>query len=1295
MAAMPGLLALLALLLTVAAAFAGIAASAGNNPPDGPPDLPAMLSRADATAVPSGATIIFSANNLSQDDLILEWRASLGSPLRSSGSTLRWTAPVVDSAQAAAIILSLTSPAGCSRTDVIDLLVVPRSSASIRLEKGCRYEPPARIGDRVLYTYNITNTGNLPLFDVNLTDTQNWGPGCRPVYVSGDGGDGILDSGELWRYECRYTIADPDDYLRLQIMQSSGRKADLAGIVERLLEMKDRLEIMMESLRRTEGEFDRQRATLMVSRESISGESFTNYSYRNEVTGESYRIIMDGRGSINRSIYFDPVTGAELTRVMSASGKTISEEICYPPPGTGEYLKVEYDLPVAGYRTYTIIDFKSGDTLVLTEDSQGEILSREYRITPGYKPYEETYILKNTATVNARTGEGVQVEDHDSFALKVLRPMPVLTIVKVPEEVTADPDEILNYTINYQNIGHADAHDVVVTETYDEKLSFLWADPPPDPGTDNLWTFGDLKAGEWGSIRVRTRVSSDALPGTHIVNKVEVALDTASLAMSVVNTTISGPALNISKRASPEVIGPDETFTYIISYSNDGQHSQDNVTINDWLDPNVDFVSLSATPPRDFSISGGHLVWQCGRLDPGDGGTIEIKVKASSGSSAPLINRYSIGSSGEQGAVRTLETLVEDALWINKTADKKSYNADENITYTIKYGNARSQMAWNVNVTDLMPDVDLVGASPPPYSENGKILTWSVGALRGGETKTITLTVHIPRRAAAGFLESSSVQGEGYVYSRKDISTGEKREALTNTAHIWGYYDQPGPLYNDSSRATVSIAGYAGTMISSVEHGSGRYEEDSESCLNQENKSVSLNKDIFATYKSTEFALPKNRSLNFDSAWSDRTRAENMILGDVISEQYFYAGIIDRNSSFHADMNETVYASDGDFTSALARISYKKHPSGSATAQEIDENYHGSFRVREGLDSYGESVKFSKTAVGKGFVSSDRMAAGEQRSYESGSGYYSSEEEEQLGSVEKDIKALHAPTVGPAGKRNISYADLWSEGLWTAEEEKGIFVGERLSQAVSMDREEAMEETSLSMLGQFNGTQEIAVQAGPKMGVQQTFQGSFETDTAVSIYSAPRHLYPHVNVSQNATMLDEETALFWINVTNDGNRKLGRINVTDILPQGLEYINSSVRPKASGRMINWSIPSLDIGRTISLKLRARINGSSAFYVNSVRVRTVYEESVLQAESRVVLEAVYQPLPCCPAGNATAYNASAIFKSAVVKDNWGDWNPSPCFGINGSMTECSALRDEYYDELERNMTQCCASNYEVP
>jgi len=587
-----------------------------------------------------------------------------GQPLRSSGSSLRWTAPSVGTPQPVTIAITLASPDGCSRTETVNLVVLPRSLAGIRLEKGCRFQAPARIGDGVLYTYNVTNSGDLPLFDINLTDAQNWGPGCLPVYMSGDDGDGILDPGESWLYECRYTIADPDDYQRLQIMESSGSAAD---VVNRLLDMKARLEIMMERLRQMEALFDLKSATLNVSRELL----FTSYNYSNDVTGESCSRIMDGLGRLNRTVYFDPVTGAMLTRQHAASGKMIFEEVYYPPPGSREYLKIEYDLPAAGYRTYTVIDYKSGDTLILVVDARGNILKKEYRITPGYRPYEKRYFLKNTATVTARTEKGDQVEDYDSFTLEVLRPMPVLAVVKVPEKAILSSNEILNYTITYQNIGQADASDVVVMEFYDKMQSFLWSDPPPDPGSTEMWTVKDLRAGESGSIRVGTRVSSDAAPGSQIVNRVEAVLKDTR-AVSVVNTTVAAHPLNISKRASREAIGPEEAFVYTIEYSNNGEYVQHNVTIHDWLDPNVDFTGYKATPPLIFSSSGGHLLWQCGDLSPGAYGSIEIEVQArsSDGIAESVFNRYRIDSSLGEGAVRTLETPIAEFLWINKTADK-------------------------------------------------------------------------------------------------------------------------------------------------------------------------------------------------------------------------------------------------------------------------------------------------------------------------------------------------------------------------------------------------------------------------------------------------------------------------------------------------------------------------------------------------------------------------------------------------------------------------------------------------
>lgn len=132
-------------------------------------------------------------------------------------------------------------------------------------------------------------------------------------------------------------------------------------------------------------------------------------------------------------------------------------------------------------------------------------------------------------------------------------------------------------------------------------------------------------------------------------------------------------------------------------------------------------------------------------------------------------------------------------------------------------------------------------------------------------------------------------------------------------------------------------------------------------------------------------------------------------------------------------------------------------------------------------------------------------------------------------------------------------------------------------------------------------------------------------------------------------------------------------------------------------MVNWSIPPLDIGRTLTIKMRAKVEGERAYYTNTVSVRAVCKESILEAGNSTTFAAYYQPLPCCPGVDADGkINATRLFNVTPVIGNWGEWNPSPCFNITGNMTECSSEADAYYDELEKNMTACsCASNYDVP
>ncbi len=1369
--------------------------------------------------VQSGSVCNFVAQNISQEDASIEWSASDGSPMSYIGRSMRWKAPVVDSPKNVVISLNLTNTYGCCKyyNNLYNIRVIPRLVAKIVLKKDCLFTAPVKIGDHVLYTYNVTNQGTKPLIDLNLTDLQNWGPDSQPIYKSGDDGNGLLDPGESWWYECDYRVMDPADYPILRIMQSDKGPTQLSETIQRLMEKKVRLEIVMDNLRRSASQFDLQAARQITTEQMQEGLNYTYYNYSNEVTGESFSKIVDFKGNLNRTIYQDPISGAVLTVHYTTYSRIFSEELYYPPPGINEYFKIEYDLPAKGYNTITVTDYKSGDTLIMMVDSRGNILSKEYRRTPGYQLYVEKFLLKNKATVTAKTRDGSDVSDWDSFTLEVFRLLPDLLVTKTAQTELAISGGLLNYTILYKNAGGSDAHDVVITETYDKNLTFLRSDPPPDRGSVNRWSLGVLSIGESGSIQIQTKVSALALFGSKIVNKVELTARENSSAICIINTTVGSNDLNITKIASTNLVQPGKNLTYSIIYRNNGSIKQTNVTIHDWLDPYVylanlstqrdliwrlgdlnpgeggikavnvlvknaifgntsritnryridsyqfagmtkelvtrvmngglnitktassdfvppgseltytityrnegsenqtgvmihdwldryvDLVDVMANPPLVSSGSGNYLRWYRDYLKPGVEGTITIRVRTNAtipDHVSQIINTYRINSTQFEAKNSTLKTDVVHSLWIRKKADKSIYKREDNITYTIDYGNSGITPAYLVNVTDLLPEVILISVYPIPSTISGNNLTWRVGTLGENESRTIRIVAQIPKKAKANYYETSQVQGDGYAYVRKGFSTEEKKEGLTNRAMISGYYGEY--PFRVSANSSVTVLGSPGTSISSLEHGSGYYKEESKSSLHQENKSIRLEKNLFAKYKKTAFLLPGNRSLNYDSLWSDMTRVENRIMGDSLREKYLYADTLDQNSTYVADMNQTVYSSEADFSSGMAQIDYKKHvPEERDVVQEIDEYYHGSFRIEESVDSYGESVKFSKSGLGKGFVSSDKWVKGEQKSYESGSGYYSSQEKSELGSVDKYIKMQYAPVQLRGGSQNLSYANLWDEGLLTKDEEKGVLISKDIRYATSVDMEAMMEKSSLSILGKFNGTLDINMENGPRIGVDQRLIGSFQVDTAIGIHDMPRHLYPHVNISKTAAMLDEETVLFLINVSNDGNKLLKPLNITDYLPEGCSFINSSIRAKTNGSMVNWTIPSLDIGRTLTIKMRAKVDGERAYYTNTVRVRAVCKESIVEARNATTFEAYYQPLPCCLGINDSAdadnkINTTSLFNTTPTVGYWGSWKPAPCFDISGNMTECSAQSEAYYDEMEKDASLCsCASNYEVP
>ncbi|MEA2045956.1 MAG: hypothetical protein U9N48_05475 [Euryarchaeota archaeon] len=1104
---------------------------------------------------------------------------------------------------------------------VVEILI-----PSIGIEKDCIYEMPVRVGDIVTYTYNITNTGDLPLTDVNVSDDQEIGPSCNPVYASGDlERDNVLEPGESWMYECVYEVPNPVDYGPLVVMSDGSGSVNMVMLIQKLSRMKTRLGIKLNKLIELRESFNVSTARLVVTHEIIDEKSYTFYNYTDPVTDETLDLMMDEYGIMIRSEYYDPITDAVLTTEYDPKGEVVSDT--YLCKRTMEYLRIEYEKPKVGQRTYyTVIDYRTGDTLISVIDVSGVVVSMEYRKTPGYIPRPKIFWLSNIATVTAADPNDNTVTDWDIYSLEVAMPEPEFNVSKSADSDPAKAGGLISYTISYDNRGRGVAHGVVIVETYDDNVTFKHSNPMPDMGTDDRWSIGDLMPGGSGKITVTVEVSPDAPRGTVLKNTVNMTCEEDINASVVIGTGVAGPELEITKTGSPDPVTAGKILNYTITYGNIGDGEAHEVVINETYDKNVIFNRSNPDPDN-----GTNNRWTIGNLSIYETGKVIIAVEVLPNTTNGTIikNKATItcneGARDEVTINTTVGVPLQIDLWINKTADKSVYSAGNKVRYIIHYGNGNesAQNLTDVKIMDILPDVEYVSATPPPNRIDGNVLVWNIGNLNINTSGSIKLVVKIPKKQDLMFEETSSVTGEGFILINNRLTTSRKPYGLTNYVNItgWGCVDANKTTKNASATITVKTPG---TTIRTVEHGSGYYEGDRLLGVSTANRSVRLDKDTFAQHRETTFSLPGKREIDYDSLWSDRTCAKNHARGESVSESYLYMDNIDKESSFLVDVSQTTYASCAEFSGGLVRIGYlKRDPKSGETLIELHEDYHGSFRTEESLDSYGSGVALSKYAKGTGFVAVDKKIGNHQRSFEHGSGYYESEELIQTGTVYKDSLMDYIPTAQRAGGMETNYSSKWYEGMTTKGKESVIC--ERIGSADYIEKETVMDSATMTLVGEFQGGAEITVvektgsTENEKIRVDQTLRGRYNITTSIGIYGIPTYLTPHVNVTKEAIMLDEDRVLFIINVTNDGNKALGPVYLTDTLPEGLTFINSSLRPEIEGPRLVWTFPSLPIGGLQTVELQTVLEGTGAgtgtgMLVNLVNVTAEYGRGSVTAEA---------------------------------------------------------------------------------
>ena len=257
------------------------------------------------------------------------------------------------------------------------------------------------------------------------------------------------------------------------------------------------------------------------------------------------------------------------------------------------------------------------------------------------------------------------------------------------------------------------AEDVVITETYDSRVTFLSANPAPESGTDNTWNIGDLPVNENGNIVVTVRVDTPLANGTILTNRVTIdSAYTSQQTYTETTSVSSAPYLTFSVTDQPDPVDAGASLDYTLRCANTGNADATQVVVTATLDSNV---SYSSATPEPAGGSDDVWYWEIGDI-PGAGGCGEIVIHTSV--TFPLTNGTTLDFAAQLGDAEgdfledTAQTTVGSApaLSLHKSDGLSTVYAGDLLTYTLTYTNSGNENAYNLTITDTLPDyVEYIG----------------------------------------------------------------------------------------------------------------------------------------------------------------------------------------------------------------------------------------------------------------------------------------------------------------------------------------------------------------------------------------------------------------------------------------------------------------------------------------------------------------------------------------------------------------------------------------------------------
>lgn len=313
------------------------------------------------------------------------------------------------------------------------------------------------------------------------------------------------------------------------------------------------------------------------------------------------------------------------------------------------------------------------------------------------------------------------------------------------------------YTINWVNNEADDSGTANVTVTDELPAGVVFeafegknADKGAANGQSLTWTLGEQPAGSYGSVRVRVKITEDAVKDVR--GAVGAIKNTATV--TVGNKSYTGTTTNyVPKKSESDAqdstgsgVALGDELTYTIGYKNT-ENKPATVTITDAVPAGTGFVEFAGDHANAGSKDNdGNLTWALADVPAGEEGTVQFKVRVtedafkSGGASGDISNQASVAV-GNNPAVKTNTTT--DQVSDGRLTLSKTVTAAEGITAPNKAFTFKVLLYQADGTTPLAGTFAYAGR---PDGTNGTYVSGQIKsgdtiALKAGGSVTVTLPI--------------------------------------------------------------------------------------------------------------------------------------------------------------------------------------------------------------------------------------------------------------------------------------------------------------------------------------------------------------------------------------------------------------------------------------------------------------------------------------------------------------------------------------------------------------------------